>query len=736
LSIAYQPEQIARKSAPAIVGRMRAEDAMARALAGSNFQLAHLSTGTLTLVPAAPTANSTGIRPPSGWYTAAGDEEKINVFGHVNRNFVVTNASDATRTNTPLINTPQSVTIIDNKVIASRQAITTEDVLRLASGVTIGSSAGGSTNTSTVVIRGFSANVSTDGLVQSSSNSSAAGLGMPAIGIDTVAVLKGADTILAGSSDPGGVVNVNRKRPDAKTTRQINAQLGSYWDGLVSGDLGGALTSDKRLMGRVVISGQRSASAYLDYRGHTIAYIAPSLRWRTNSTDVIVGYEDNYNESAPAPFTYIGASGPVHIRHPLDNPNSYRYNNNETAYFSVKRRLPWKLSFEAKGQYQRTDFGTKFWSTTVLDQGAYALAMPVAQRIRTNSYSGIGILHGDWQSGPIRQVALASFSYESTIDNYSSAYGETQFTPISSINFYHIRDVPDLSSVTAIKDKQDQFVLQDQLAFYDRVHILASISHAHIGVASGDLEGGSAYKTTHGAWLPNIGGVIAVTKNISLYANYLHSFHDQSGSLIGPGLYAPPSRGSDVEAGFKTEWFNKKFQVSSDVYQNKASNTVYNVVNSLYSSLFRSGQKTKGVEVNVLGRIITNFDVIANYSYTSVVRGEANSSSYYLGSVPAHTYNVWATYDLPESIQKGLGVGAGVTGRSGYAAGSNVGASTYRMPSQRSVDLSIYFARGSYNATLGFKNLLNARLYGDYAYQGIVPMLPGRTVMFTLTKNM
>ncbi len=124
--------------------------------------------------------------------------------------------------------------MVTQDVIQSQQAHTITDALQNVSGVTISPGGGGSA----VQIRGFTAPVMTDGLSNSvGGNLSAQSntvLTTPMAAVSQIEVLKGADAILAGPMDPGGVVNLVKKRPQADPVRELTMQIGPYGDLLSS----------------------------------------------------------------------------------------------------------------------------------------------------------------------------------------------------------------------------------------------------------------------------------------------------------------------------------------------------------------------------------------------------------------------------------------------------------------------------------------------------------------------
>ena len=224
--------------------------------------------------PQQPANQSEGENQPQ--QPSAADQQPIEllVTGEQNQDYLVPSASTATRTDTPIIDIPQSIQVIPQQVLKDQQITRIDDALRNVTGVI------GSTNSfigSQITIRGFSTTalpILRDGFREYDNFS----LQEPS-NLERVEVLKGPASVQYGQVDPGGVINLVTKQPLSEPFAEVQTQFGSY--GLVrpSFDISGPLTSDRKLLYRLNAVYQRE-EGFRDFNTETERFfIAPTLTW-------------------------------------------------------------------------------------------------------------------------------------------------------------------------------------------------------------------------------------------------------------------------------------------------------------------------------------------------------------------------------------------------------------------------------------------------------------------------
>jgi iron complex outermembrane receptor protein len=153
-------------------------------------------------------------------------------------------ASIGTRTDTPLIELPQSITVVNRQLLTDQAAVTLEEALKNVAGVKAG---GYHRGWDYYRIRGFDASFTTfiDGLRVDP------GLGEEMFGLERVEVIKGPTSALYGQAVLGGIVNLQSKRPRPETFADIQLTGGSFNFYEAAVDAGGSLNKSHTVYGRL-----------------------------------------------------------------------------------------------------------------------------------------------------------------------------------------------------------------------------------------------------------------------------------------------------------------------------------------------------------------------------------------------------------------------------------------------------------------------------------------------------
>jgi iron complex outermembrane receptor protein len=277
IQLVVQQSLVAGKTAPAISGSLTPRAALDRLLAGSG--LAATMEGNAAVVKAAPAASSGTSTLPAVTVVADGEE---SATGRV-QGYVARRSATGTKTDTPIIETPQSISVITADRIEAIGATNLKDALGYTPGVST-TTYGADSRYDWISLRGFDAyspGFYLDGLPLR--NNSTWGVWRTEnYGAERIELLRGPSSVLYGMSGPGGVVNVVSKRPTAEPVREMQLQVGDHNRKQVAGDFSGALDADGKVLYRitgVLRDAQLPAAKEADDR----TYIAPSLTWKPSS---------------------------------------------------------------------------------------------------------------------------------------------------------------------------------------------------------------------------------------------------------------------------------------------------------------------------------------------------------------------------------------------------------------------------------------------------------------------
>ncbi|HET8610111.1 MAG TPA: TonB-dependent receptor plug domain-containing protein, partial [Burkholderiales bacterium] len=191
-----------------------------------------------------------------------------------------TRSATATKTDTPLLETPQSVSVVTRERIEDQGATSLQDALNYAAGVR-SDAYGVDSRTDNVRVRGAYPDEYRDGLRRTvgyyTSNTR-----VDPYTLERIEVLRGPSAMLYGQGSTAGVINMVSKRPLPEAQREIGVQLGSYGRKQIETDLTGPLTRDGDWLYRLVAVG-RDSDTQVDYVPDDRRVLAPSLTWRPSA---------------------------------------------------------------------------------------------------------------------------------------------------------------------------------------------------------------------------------------------------------------------------------------------------------------------------------------------------------------------------------------------------------------------------------------------------------------------
>ncbi|SEM90213.1 iron complex outermembrane recepter protein [Nitrosomonas marina] len=262
---------VANKQAPQINGRYTAEQAIMQLLKGSGLSAIESAPGQYTLIATSDTSsNSDPVKLPEARVTGFMDPDP-DASG--NPSYTRTNASTATRVDLPLMITPASVQVVPQAVLEDQQAIQIEDAVKNVSGVSPGFTFGGMSQS--FMIRGFEMGFASfrDGFRFPLATS------FSLANIARVEVLKGATTNLYGRIEPGGMVNLVTKRPQAERYYALNQQFGSYGQFQTLADATGAINDSGTLLYRLNFE-YLNQNSFRDFGFSDRIFVAPSVTWK------------------------------------------------------------------------------------------------------------------------------------------------------------------------------------------------------------------------------------------------------------------------------------------------------------------------------------------------------------------------------------------------------------------------------------------------------------------------
>lgn len=599
--------------------------------------------------------------------------EEIIITGQ-RRSDTVPNSDSATRTDTPLIEIPQSVQVLTRSLITEQDRRTLGDALVNVSGVV-------PTRSEELLlipplVRGFPAEVYLDGLPIYAGNQQAFDPDS-LVGVERIDVLKGPSSTLYGGglgTPLGGVINIESERPTDKLGGYVAMRTGSFSTVNPYGDINVPLAPG--IAARVAAEYQ-SNDSWIDKVHGSHWSVQPSLSIQISpSTDLLL--QGQFNDRSQLEYSGLPAEQALtgQIKRdafpgsPHDQPLTT--NNNRMGQATLHHSFTDDMKLTVTGRYYDSSI-REYGSFIDPDMLAADPATPTVYPIipitmitntkeatfDANLQAKVDMLGGS-------HTFVAGVDYDWT--RFASAMGlSVSNTPDGVIDLAH--PVYDASYTPQLPPNYPQVdhyqtvagYVQDQ-ASYGRLHITGALRYTSLNFreasnANVGVNNDAAYDHVS----PRIGATFDVAPGVALFGGYTTAFRAAFGFI---GLTAPkPETSRNVEAGVKLALPGTGLSGTVSVFDQTHDNVATADPNNPGFSIQAGRQRARGVEADLIWEPTPAFSLLANYAYTDAKVTADNSIPIdsLLPRVPKSSGRIAARYRLLDGPAKGLSFGAGVT---------------------------------------------------------------------------
>jgi iron complex outermembrane recepter protein len=651
--------------------------------------------------------------------SASSDEPIELVVTGEQDGYSVPDSTTATKTDTPQRDIPQSIQVIPQQVIKDQQITRISDVARNVSGVSL--IGGYGANTDNYIIRGF--------LTYNNLRN-----GFPAgdnyidpNNIERVEVLKGPASVLYGQFEPGGVVNYVTKQPLATPYYASEFTVGSYSNYKSSIDISGPLTPDQKLLYRLNV-GYENLGSFIDFVRGEYFSISPVLSYKiSDNTNLTFEYEHTtQNRTFYDGLLPIRESFQVPISRFLGEPSANKYNVDSNAFYltlnhTFSENLRLRTAFSA---YLSTSDDHKFLRPDSLEEDGQTVSRTLAGGGNdSQTFNLQNELISKFKTGSINHQLLLGLElgWQTTFYGYfrTAAPGINLFNPVYGAPLP--TSFVDTNQETGYSTDTVGIYLQDQIALLSNLKLLVGGRYDFVSYNDRtiDLNNNgavfSANKFYDEAFSPRVGLVYQPIKPISLYTSYSESFvpnNSRTASLEA----LKPARGTQYEAGIKTELFDGKLAATLAAYEITKTNVSTTDPNNTDYSIAAGEVKSRGIEFDISGRILPGWNVIASFAHNDTYVSQDNELPIgdRLVGVPRNTASFWTTYEIQSGSLKGLGFGGGL-----FFVGdteANLPNDGVVIPSYVRTDASIFYKKENWRFGLNFKNLFDTTYYYSQGY--------------------
>ncbi len=621
----------------------------------------------------------------------------------------------ATKIDTPLLDTPQTVNVITAEQIADQAMRSMEDVMRYVPGVTMGQGEG---NRDQITLRGqnTTADFFLDGVrddVQYYRN---------LYNIERVEVLKGPYALIFGRGGGGGIVNRVQKAPSAEAafgSAQGSINTFGAWE--TSGDVNLPISATAAF--RINGMYEELASFRDSYDGRRIA-VNPHVAADLGDWTASLSYEyvDDLRTTDRGIPSQNGAPA-AGLRDTFFGTDS---NEAGLEAHIVKARLDGELAPGLRstttvlyGDYDK--FYVNVFPGSALDAATNTVTLSGydARTQRENLIAQTNLI-ADFATGGVGHKVLLGLEYGNQKTG-TQRYGSS--TAIGTIDL----DDPVYPTVTfdvLTQDRQSEVEFfsvyaQDEIALASFLDLVVGIRYDRFNITGEDVLAAFPFDRTDEKWSPRAGLVLKPQDNLSIYASYSRSFlpraGDQFSTLTATTANLDPERFENIEAGAKWE-VRPGLALTGAVFRLDRTNTTTPDPANPAQNINVGETRTKGVEVGLVGEVLPGWQVSGGYAYQT---GKIRNLDRSLGQVPHHQASLWNRYDVTPA----LGLGLGITHQSSqYASISNA----VKLPSFTRVDAALYYTLNEkVDFQVNVENLLDETYYASaHSDNNIMPGAP------------
>ncbi|HEK1008029.1 TPA: TonB-dependent siderophore receptor [Pseudomonas putida] len=673
LQFVYSPETLRGLRSSPVKGSMEANDALGQLLRGTGIR--YRVEGNTVILPPPAEHNSSSLQLDETSVTAT----TLGASTEGTGSYTTGTASIGGKTQKTLRETPQSVSVMTKQRMEDQNLSSLTQVLDQTTGITV---VGGNDSKNEIYSRGFVIrSIQTDGGAPMLRNETYDTL-PDMTAYDHVEVLRGSDGLYGGTGDPGGSINLVRKRALPYNQLKISQSAGSWDNYRTEIDLTGPLAFDGALRGRVAMSYEDKKYFYdnadsekhvvfgtleADLTPDTLLTVGGTYEWRDMD-----GYWDRglvrYKDGKE-----IGASRSTSLAADWSSNNYKR-----TEYFA-KVEHAFNDNWKINSSYTKTKFdSTQDIGEVKASVNQVTNSTTFSRFIRgyTNEQDLFDAnVSGKFEAFGLQHELLFGADYSEVARTYSD---NSDLTTPSAIN------VPfDITTGNAgnmpkpakpgIYYYNPDWNQRKSGAYTTFKAQLAEPLHLTLGARYSDYRDNvrtvvpsfnmdtRVKESNRGEITPFGALVLDVTQDWSLYTSYAEIFQPQTAYKSLSGQPLDPIEGETYEFGTKGELFGGRLNISSALYYTKRENEAISTGTGYYVA---TGQViSKGIDTEISGELAPGWQAIVGYTLNLNKQRAGNNANLDGGRVssqtPKHLFKFFTTYQLPGEFDRWkVGLGA------------------------------------------------------------------------------
>jgi len=638
--------------------------------------------------------------------------------------YVPVTAVTATKTDTPLIETPQSVSVVTRDQMTAQGAASVAEALRYTAGVLPELRGNSTAGAPYLFSRGFYLDQFLDGWRLPSDASY--GYAIPnfdTYGLERIDVLKGPSSVLYGQANPGGIANLVSKMPTTTPIHEVFVTTGSHNRAEFGFDLGGALTQDGKLSYRLTGVGLDTDTQVSDVKQKRV-YLAPAITWKPDENTTLTVLAKYQRDPDVGYYNFVPAIGSI-----MDTPNGRisTHTNLGDPTFDHHSKTQYSIGYQFEHRFDPVwTFRQKLNYTYVTDDFAnvFPLGFAPGSSTNVNRYAFFNDENAKFftvdnqvqakiSTGPLAHTALFGFDFQRVLYRENVGLGLAPqlnvFAPV-----YLPVTTPNNTSDDFIRQKQFGLYAQDQIAYGKWRFLIGAREDWSSADDNNPVQNYNQAQSAR-AFTWRTGVVYLFDNGIAPYASFAKSFDPQAGVLYGGGT-AKPTTAQQYEVGVKYQPPGYNSFITASAFDLTERNVLTSDPLHPGFSTQAGEVRARGFEIEGHASLSDNLDLVASYTFLNDVTTESADSTQTIAGdttplqgkvpfgMPKNMVSAWIDYTLHSGDLRGLGFGAGVR----YIGSSYDQSNSLRVPSSTQFDAAVHYDTGQHWLfSLNGKNLFN-----------------------------
>lgn len=572
----------------------------------------------------------------------------------------------------------QSISIISSKLIEQQGNLTISEATKNVPGVYTFATYGNKRES--MSSRGFRGIPILKNGVRVNSDFRGVGILTDMQGVDNIQVLKGAAAITQGVAtdlgSPGGVINLVTKTPIYEYGGTVSMRAGSFGQYRPTFDIYGPLNDRKDVAFRIN-GALETAEGFRDQVSSERFYLNPSFEWLIDSKSKLTLEMDYFDDSRTPDLGTINlADNDVNAIYdlPYDVFLGFSDDLSETKNITYSARyerdLTDKLTLKAsiyRSTLELKDQGASLGDPVVRDgdtiYNIVSRGYSSSTREDDNNVIQLDLVGDELATGKILHTFQVGMDYRtSSYSTNSRSVGRVDEIDIFSDIDNTLPSVLEFGAARTGEAESESigFVAQDVITFNSWLKTFLGIRYSKTETTSGSET------TESDALNPLAGVILSPFENINFFGSYTNSSYPRTASrLDANGNPLGNERFDQLEAGMKTNWLDSRLRFNLTFFKinNRNINLPVYDENWVATGFYQQGgnDERKGVEVELTGRILPNFELITGYAYIDAKYKEHTSYVYNSAplNTPKHTFNAYLNYSFRSGALENLSLGGG-----------------------------------------------------------------------------